>query len=169
VYFLTLSVSQVLFPRVVEAVARNAHAPRLLAMSATLMSGLGACALVVFGLVPNVVVNVLFSATFRDGGPYVLRIGIVGLSISLVNLLVQFLMAVHDRLFIPILAAGVVLMAVLIAVLHADVAAVVNDVLAANLILLSVLAIRVLLLLPKLRPEMVEEPTVAPAGTRETA
>jgi O-antigen/teichoic acid export membrane protein len=169
VYFLTLSVSQVLFPRVVEAVARNAHAPRLLAMSATIMSGLGACALVVFGLVPNVVVNVLFSSSFRDGGPYVLRIGIVGLSISLVNLLVQFLMAVHDRLFIPILTAGVVLMALLIAVLHADVAAVVNDVLAANLILLSVLAIRVLLLLPKLRPEMVEEPTVAPAGTRETA
>src|SRR5581483_4310218 len=163
IYFLTLSVSQVLFPRVVDAVARNAHAPRLLAMSAAIMVALGACALVVFGLLPNLVVNVLFSSTFRDGGPFVFRIGVVGLSISLSNLLVQFLMAVHDRLFIPILAAGVLFMAVLIVVLHHDVGAVVNDVLTANLVLLGALGLRVLLLVPRLRPDMVVEPPEAPA------
>ena len=166
VYFLTLSVSQVLFPRVVEAVARNAHAPRLLAMSAAIMCALGACALFVFGVVPNLVVNVLFSSTFHDAGPYVFRIGVVGLSISLVNLLVQFLMAVHDRLFIPILAGGVVFMVALIVALHADVGEVVNDVLLANLVLLAVLTVRVLLLLPKLRPEMVEEDVAAPVEAR---
>lgn len=164
VYFLTLSVSQVLFPRVVEAVARNAHAGRLLATSALIMSALGAGALVVFGFLPNLVVNVLFSSTFHDAGPYVFRIGVVGLAISLVNLLVQFLMAVHDRLFIPILAAGVLLMAVLIVVLHADVAAVVNDVVVANLTLLAVLAVRVLLLLPQIRPEMVAEEPATPVA-----
>lgn len=164
IYFLTLSVSQVLFPRVVDAVARNAHAPRLLAMSATIMIGLGACALLVFGVVPNLVVNVLFSSTFHDAGPYVFRIGVVGLSISLVNLLVQFLMAVHDRVFIPVLAAGVALMAVLIVLLHSGVGAVVNDVLIANLVLLAALAVRVLLLIPQLRPEMVVE-AVEPTTT----
>ncbi len=158
IYFLTLSVSQVLFPRVVDAVARNHHAPRLLAMSAAIMCGLGACALLVFGVVPNLVVNVLFSSTFRDAGPYVFRIGMVGLAISLVNLLVQFLMAVHDKVFIPVLGAGVVLMVVTIAFIHEDVGAVVNDVLIANLVLLLVLSVRVLLLLPRLRPDMVDQP-----------
>ena len=156
-YFLTLSVSQVLFPRVVEAVARNAHPGRLLAMSAALMCGLGACALVVFGLLPNLVVNILFSAQFRDGGPYVFKIGVVGLAISLINLLVQFLMAVHDRVFMPLLAFGVALLVGLIVTFHHDVGSVVGDVLGANLVLLALLIVRVLLLIPRLRPEMVVE------------
>ena len=157
VYYLTLSVSQVLFPRVVEAVHRNAHPGRILLMSAGIMSALGACALVVFGLVPGLVVNVLFTSTFHDAAPYVFRIGAIGLGISLVNLLVQFLMAVHDRLFIPILAGGVVLLAVLIVVFHQGVGEVVNSVLTTVLLLLVTLTARVLLLLPALTPEMVEE------------
>lgn len=156
-YFLTLSISQVLFPRVVEAVAKNAHAARLLAMSAALMCIAGGCALAVFAALPNVVVNVLFSAQFRDGGPYVFRIGVVGLAISLINLLVQFLMAVHDRLFIPLLAFGVLLMGGLIVLAHDTVGSVVTDVLLSNLVLLALLGVRVSILIPRLRPEMVVE------------
>ena len=157
VYYLTLSVSQVLFPRVVEAVHRNAHPGRILLMSAGIMAALGACALLVFGAVPGLVVNVLFTSTFHDAAPYVFRIGVIGLGISLVNLLVQFLMAVHDRLFVPILAGGVVLLGLLIVVFHQTVGEVVNSVLAAVLLLLVTLTARVLLLMPALTPEMVEE------------
>src|SRR3989442_730293 len=155
VYYLTLSVSQVLFPRVVEAVHRNAHPGRLLLMSAGIMAALGACALLVFGLFSGLVVNVLFTATFRDAAPYVFRIGVIGLGISLVNLLVQFMMAVHDRAFIPILGGGVLLMAVLIVVFHEGVGEVVTDVLATVLLLLVILTARVMLLMPSLTPEMV--------------
>ena len=157
VYYLTLSVSQVLFPRVVEAVHRNAHPGRLLLMSAGIMAALGACALVVFGFGSNLVVNVLFTSTFHDAAPYVFKIGVIGLGISLVNLLVQFLMAVHDRLFVPILGGGVVLLALLIVLFHQTVGEVVNSVLAAVLLLLVTLTARVLLLMPSLTPEMVEE------------
>jgi O-antigen/teichoic acid export membrane protein len=157
VYYLTLSVSQVLFPRVVEAVHRNAHPGRLLLMSAGIMAALGACALIVFGVFSGLVVNVLFTATFRDAAPFVFRIGVIGLGISLVNLLVQFLMAVHDRAFIPILAGGVLLMAILIVVFHQGVGEVVTDVLTTVLLLLVTLTARVMLLMPSLTPEMVEE------------
>jgi len=84
-------------------------------------------------------VNVLFTSTFHDAAPYVFRIGVIGLGISLVNLLVQFLMAVHDRLFIPVLAGGVVLLAVLIVVFHQGVGEVVNSVLTTVLLLLVTL------------------------------
>ncbi len=157
VYYLTLSVSQVLFPRVVEAVHRNAHPGRILLMSAGIMSALGACALLVFGVVPGLVVNVLFTSTFHDAAPFVFRIGVIGLGISLINLLVQFLMAVHDQLFVPILGGGVVLLGLLIVVFHQGVGEVVNSVLTAVLLLLVTLTARVLLLLPSLTPEMVEE------------
>ncbi len=156
-YFLTLSVSQVLFPRVVEAVARNNHPARLLVLSAGILCLLGAGALLVFLVAPGLIVNVLFTKTFQDATPYVFRIGVVGLGISLTNLLVQFLMAVHDRLFVPVLAGGCTLMAVLIVMFHAGVGQVVNDVLFSITVLLAALAARVAVLMPNLRPEMVTE------------
>ncbi|HEX6548425.1 MAG TPA: oligosaccharide flippase family protein [Candidatus Dormibacteraeota bacterium] len=155
-YFLTLSISQVLFPRVVEAVHRNAHPGRLLLLSAVIMSALGACALAVFLVLPQVVVLLLLGSRFTDAIPFVFRIGVVGLAIALVNLVVQFLMAVHDRVFGAILAGGCALLAVTIVVNHDGVGAVVTDVLASNLVLLVALTVRAVLLMPRLRPERVE-------------
>src|SRR5438094_1294956 len=105
-YFLTLSVSQVLFPRVVEAVATDQHPGCLLALSAGIMCLLGGGSLVVFGAVPWLVVRILFGPAFDVTTPFILPVGVIGLALSLVNLLVQFFMAVHDRWFVPILAVG---------------------------------------------------------------
>jgi O-antigen/teichoic acid export membrane protein len=157
-YFLTLSVSQVLFPRVVEAVAKEEHPGRILLSSATILTALGGGALVVFAVVPGLVVNVLFGPSFRDAIPLVFPVGVIGLALALDNLLVQFFMAVHDRGFMPILAAGVVAEAALIVLFHATVGQVVLDVLAALVALLALLSVRCYVLLPKLRAESVAEP-----------
>jgi len=160
-YFLTLSVSQVLFPRVVEAVAKAQHPGRILLSSACILTALGAGALLVFAAAPGLVVGVLFGPSFRDAIPLVFPVGVIGLALSLDNLLVQFFMAVHDRAFVPILALGVVAEGTLIFLFHAHVGQVVFDVLAALLGLLVLLSIRCYLLLPRLRPESVVEPDVA--------
>ncbi|MGH7762935.1 MAG: lipopolysaccharide biosynthesis protein, partial [Candidatus Dormibacteraceae bacterium] len=157
-YFLTISVSQVLFPRVVEAVAKEQHPGRLLLASAGILSALGAGALIVFAAVPWLVVGVLFGPSFRDATPYVLPVGVIGLALSLDNLLVQFFMAVHDRVFMPILALGVIAEGVLIFLFHAHVGQVVLDVLVALLGLLLLLSVRCYLLLPRLHADSVEEP-----------
>jgi O-antigen/teichoic acid export membrane protein len=160
-YFLTLSVSQVLFPRVVEAVAKEEHPGRILLASAGFLTALGLGALLVFAVAPGLVVGVLFGSSFRDATPYVVPIGVVGLALSLDNLLVQFFMAVHDRLFVPILALGVVAEGVLIFLFHARVGQVVADVLVALLGLLVLLSLRCYVLLPRLRADSVREPEPA--------
>ncbi len=160
-YFLTLSVSQVLFPRVVEAVAREQHPGRLLLSSAGLLCALGAGALLVFAVVPGLVVGILFGPSFRDAVPLVFPVGLIGLSLALNNLLVQFFMAVHDRIFMPILALGVVAEGGLIVLFHANVGQVVLDVLVALAALLAVLSLRCYVLLPRLRAESVAEPEPA--------
>lgn len=160
-YFLTLSVSQVLFPRVVDAVAKEQHPGRILLSSAGILTALGAAALLVFAAVPGLVVGILFGPSFRDAIPLVLPVGVIGLALSLDNLLVQFFMAVHDRWFMPILAAGVVAEGVLIFLFHAHVGQVVLDVLAALVGLLVLLSIRCYVLLPRLRAESVAEPEPA--------
>lgn len=157
IYYGTLSVSQVLFPRVVEAIATKRHPARLLVLSGGLLSMLGLCAIVVFGVAPGLVVNVLFSAAFRDAQPYILAVGFIGLGLSLCNLLVQFLMAVHDRVFIPILGAACLCMVTLIALLHGGVGTIVADVLVTIYGLLAALVVRCAILMPRLRPEMLVE------------
>ena len=151
-YFLTLSVSQVLFPRVVEAIATNNHPGRLLFTSAAIMSVLGFGALLVFAVVPHLVVGLLFGPAFHDAEPYLLFVGVIGLALSLNNLLVQFFMAAHDWWFVPLLAVGVAAMVTAIVGNHPNVGAVVMDVLITLLALLAVLTLRVILLLPNLHP-----------------
>ena len=160
-YFLTLSVSQVLFPRVVEAVAKEQHPGRLLLASAGILTALGACALVVFAAVPGLVVSILFGPAFKDAVPYVFPVGVIGLALSLDNLLVQFFMAVHDRVFVPILALGVLVEGTMIFLFHARVGQVVVDVLATLVGLLVLLTIRCYVLLPRLHAESVAEPELA--------
>ena len=162
-YFLTLSVSQVLLPRVVEAVAKKEHPGRILLSSAGILTALGSGALLVFAVVPGLVVGILFGPSFRDAIPLVFPVGLIGLALSLDNLLVQFFMAVHDRAFVPILALGVVAEGVLIFLFHAHVGQVVLDVLLALVGLLVLLAIRCYVLLPRLRAESVAEPEPEPA------
>ena len=160
-YFLTLSVSQVLFPRVVEAVAKEQNPGRILLSSAGILTALGACALVVFAVAPGLVVGILFGPSFSDAIPLVFPVGVIGLALALDNLLVQFFMAVHDRVFVPILAVGVLAEAVLIFMFHARVGQVVIDVLVALVGLLVLLSARCYLLLPQLRAESVAEPEPA--------
>jgi len=160
-FFLTLSVSQVLFPRVVEAVAKEEHPGRILAQSAGILTALGAGALFVFAVVPGLVVGILFGPGFRDATPYVLAVGVIGLALSLDNLLVQFFMAVHDRTFVPILAAACIAEAVLIVLFHNGVGQIVADVLASLLGLLLLLSIRCYILLPNLHAGSLGEPQPA--------
>ncbi|HVH64126.1 MAG TPA: hypothetical protein VNA65_11065 [Candidatus Dormibacteraeota bacterium] len=142
--------------------AKEQHPGRILLYSSGILTALGAGALLVFAIVPGLVVGILFGPSFKDAIPLVFPVGVIGLALSLDNLLVQFFMAVHDRVFIPILVLGVVAEAILIVLFHARVGQVVLDVLVALLGLLILLAARCYLLLPTLHADSLieREPTV---------
>ena len=147
-----------LFPRVVEAVAKEQHPGRILLSSAGILTALAAGALLVFAVVPGLVVGILFGPGFRDATPYVFAVGVIGLALALDNLLVQFFMAVHDRVFVPILALAVIAEGLLIFLFHARVGQVVLDVLVALTGLLVLLSIRCYVLLPTLHADSLAEP-----------
>ena len=157
IYYGTLSVSQVLFPRVVEAVATRRHPGRLLLLSGSLTAVLGVGAIVVFGVTRGLVASLLFGPQFGAAQPYVLVVSCIGLGLSLDNLLVQFLMAVHDRVFIPILAAACLVLVSLIAGNHDGLTPIVADVSLTIFGLLLALTARCALLLPHLYPASVAE------------
>ena len=113
--------------------------------------------MLVFAVLPGLVVGILFGPSFRDATPYVFAVGVIGLALSLDNLLIQFFMAVHDRVFVPILAAACLAEATLIVLFHAGVGQIVLDVLISLLALLALLAVRCWVLLPTLRADSVAE------------
>ncbi|HYR54372.1 MAG TPA: hypothetical protein VEQ13_05555, partial [Methylomirabilota bacterium] len=76
---------------------------------------------------------------------------------------VQFFMAVHDRVFLPILGLGVVAEGVGIVLFHANVGQVVADVVVTLVALLVLLTVRCYLLLPTLRASSLGEPEPTPA------
>jgi len=157
IYFGTLSVSQVLYPRVVEAIAKDDHPGRLVFLSVGIVLAMGAVAVAVFAAAPRLIVSILYGPKFLVAAQYMVPIGLIGLALSLNNLLVYFFMAAHDRVFMPILLAGVLLEGVLIFLYHAGLSQVIADVLSALFLLLAAMVIRGLFLLPKLRPEMVAD------------
>jgi O-antigen/teichoic acid export membrane protein len=157
IYYGTLSVSQVLFPRVVEAVASRRHPGRLLLLSCGLTAMLGLGAIAVFGVTRGLIALILFGPQFSSAQPYVLAVSFIGLGLSLDNLLVQFLMAVHDRLFIPLLGGACLLLVALIAVFHGGLGTIVADVLVTIAALLAMLTIRCALLLRTLHPAVSED------------
>lgn len=162
IYYGTLSVSQVLFPRVVEALATRRRPMRLLVLSGGLMTVLGLCAIAVFGVTRGLIASVLFGSQFSGAQPYVLAVSCIGLGLSLDNLLVQFLMAVGDRVFIPILAGACALLVVLVAAFHGGVTEIVADVAITIFVLLAVLVLRCTLLASQLQPAVVAgEPDAA--------
>jgi hypothetical protein len=71
-------------------------------------------------------------------------------------------MAVHDRVFVPILALACVAEGVLIVMFHGGVGQVVLDVLIALIGLLILLTIRCYILLPTLHAESLKEPELSP-------
>jgi O-antigen/teichoic acid export membrane protein len=163
IYYGTLSVSQVLFPRVVEALATRRHLIHLLLLSGGLMTSLGLCAIVLFGLTRGLIASLLYGPQFTGAQPYVLAVSCIGLGLSLDNLLVQFLMAVHDRVCIPLLGGACALLVTLISVHHGGLTAIVTDVAVVIFALLAALAVRCALLAPRLmRPALVTtEPVTA--------
>lgn len=151
VFFLTLSVSQVMFPKVVEAARAGRHPARLLLLSGLLLCLLSAIPLAAFTGEPRLVIGTLFGPSFEGAAPLMPLAGLIGLGLSLDNLLIQFFVALRDRWFIPILLGGCALEAALISLRHQGAGAVVLDVLLAMFVLLLLLAARAALLLGRRR------------------
>jgi O-antigen/teichoic acid export membrane protein len=142
IYFLTLSVSQVLFPRVVDAVARKQEVGPIFLSSILIVAAVGFGVLVIFAAAPGLVVGTLYGPGFRDAIPYVFWVGVIGLALSLNNLLVQFSMAGHDRTFMLTLSAACLAEAALLITFHDGVGQVIADVLVTQVVLLIALGLR---------------------------
>ncbi len=142
IYFITWSVSQVMFPRVVEARNRGRDPRPLLLASVAIVTAIGLAGAAIFFADPRFVVALLFGNAFVAAAPLVPIAGLIGLSLSLDNLLVNYFLSIHDNAFVPLLAMGCLCQVLLISLFHHSLSQVVFSELSATLVLLTALAVR---------------------------
>jgi O-antigen/teichoic acid export membrane protein len=139
IYFLTISVSQVLFPKVVAARSRGDRPHRTVFLSFAIMSLMGLAVLLVFWLAPNLLILALYGSSFLVIKNLVFPIGIMGLAVSLSNLLVNYFLSSQDYRFIIALIMSCIMQPVLIGMFHRTVAQIVWSEVSATCFLLFTL------------------------------
>jgi O-antigen/teichoic acid export membrane protein len=105
VYFGTLSITGVMFPRVSAQVARGDSGARSLRLSAAAMCAVTAPLVAGLALLPHLAL-LPFGSGFHAAAPYLPALGLAMALLSLSNLFVNYLLASGDRAFVYVLAGG---------------------------------------------------------------
>jgi len=120
-FFGTISVSAVMFPRVAALHAEGKSALKLVDLSLGLVLAIGGAITAVYWLFPRIVIVVLLRhKDFLDIAPYIGIFGLAMLGLALANVLVYYFIAVHRRRFVFGILVGAVAFVGLLGYRHAD-------------------------------------------------
>lgn len=119
VFLATVSVTGVMFPRVISLEAHGHSGARTLGVSAVAIVVIAMGIVLIFTAVPNFVL-LPFGPAFAAAAPYLPAFGIAAGLFSLANLLSNYLLAVRDERFVPILALAGIAEIVMIWNFHAN-------------------------------------------------
>jgi O-antigen/teichoic acid export membrane protein len=120
-FFGTISVSVVMFPRVaaIHAAGRRAH--RTVNLSLALVAGAGGVVVAAYFLAPNQIVHLLLhKPEYENIASYLGLFSLAMLGLALSNVLVYYFVAVHKRRFVWGVAVGAVAFGILLKLHHGD-------------------------------------------------
>jgi len=123
IIYATASFATVMFPMVSASHSKgdNQH-KRILALSLSIISILSIIAVVCFFTFPGFIVKVLFGSAYADIVPYLGYFGLIALFYSISTALINYFVAIHDRLFFYISALLLTLQTVFLVLYHDSIA-----------------------------------------------
>ncbi|MGH8466022.1 MAG: oligosaccharide flippase family protein, partial [Pseudomonas sp.] len=140
IFFVTASIPQVLLPSV-----RLGDAPgksrRTLQYSALLLVGIGGAVLAVFWLLPELVVRLLMGGSYTEFAYLLPRLGLVIFVVSVLNLVLQYYLALRRYPVGFIAIIGLAVTCGLVVANHSSPQAIVDSMLYGSLVSLGVLAV----------------------------
>ncbi len=110
-----------MFPMVSEQDALNGDYFRILDRALLCTLALCAAGLLVFALLPGPIIKTLFGARFAGASAYLMYYGLAMTFMALVSILMSFNLARHRTAFIYSMAAGAVMLVILINVFHSSI------------------------------------------------
>lgn len=118
VTFLPGTAAVVVVPNAVRARRDSGSSARVLRLAALLVGATAALAAVPTALAPDLIVNLMFGDGYEDAAEAILPIVFAGAGMAMLNLLVVYSVAIHDRRWFLVLVLGVVLQIVGISAFH---------------------------------------------------
>ena len=119
IFFGTISISAVMFPRVAALHAQGRSARRTVNLSLALVLGAGGLVSGFYFLLPKLTVTLLLhQPEYQAITPYLGLFGLAMLGLALANVLVYYFVGVHKRRFVWGLAVGAIAFAVLLSGFH---------------------------------------------------
>jgi O-antigen/teichoic acid export membrane protein len=125
-YFATLSISQVMFPKVSELYKKKKEHKHLLYKSLLINIIVIIPATIAFYLFPKLIINSLFGSKFLEAVPYVGPFAVIISLFSLIYIIVFYMLSINKKRFLYILLFFNVLQIVLITLFHASLMQIVN-------------------------------------------
>lgn len=131
-FFGSSSISLVLFPIASEGHAKGEDTKHVFFQSLILTSFLLVIGFLVFSLVPNFVIQVLFGSTYLPAAPYLAKFSIFMLFYTLVFLLTQYFLSTYRTKVGIFLALGAFVQVLLVWFKHSSLEVVVNNLIYVN-------------------------------------
>ncbi|MFY9614810.1 MAG: hypothetical protein WAT58_05370 [Candidatus Dormiibacterota bacterium] len=159
IFFGTISISAVMFPRVAALHAQGKSVRRTVNLSLALVLGAGGLVSAFYFIFPSLTITLLLrQAAYQAIAPYLGLFGLAMLGLALANVLVYYFVAVHKRRFVFGLAVGALAFAILLSSFHDTLGQfTVSVTIAIDLMALVLLAIYTLDRLPNTRPARVAD------------
>jgi O-antigen/teichoic acid export membrane protein len=117
VFMVTTSITTVMFAQVAAGAGKRASGVRILGGSAIVIAAIGAAIVLVFTLAPGIVLFP-FGSAFSEAAPYLPFFGAAMTMLSLANLLINYLVAIHDARFVPVILLADLAQIALITTFH---------------------------------------------------
>jgi O-antigen/teichoic acid export membrane protein len=140
VYGITAFVT-VMLPMAAESHAKKGKSGQVLALSLSFIVLIAISAVLVFTLIPNFIVNIMFGARYLTIAPYLGLYAVAMLFEALSIALANYSIAIRNRTFLVAFVAGIALELGLIALYHASIGAVVTMVVISSASLFVLLAL----------------------------
>lgn len=140
IFYLTGPIVSVMFPLISEKMAKEEKHYSIFMMSFFLTLALGIIVLIIYAVVPHFVMRVLYGSIFvSDSVTLLASVGIVMLIYALINLILNYFMALKNFTFLWLVSTVLVLELIVVGVSHGSIFMVVRELIFCYALLLCLL------------------------------
>jgi O-antigen/teichoic acid export membrane protein len=118
ILFFPAAITAVLFPKAAERFALQQDSSRIARQAALAVGGLCGSLAVVYFLIPNLLIRLLFGQGYENAVPLAGPFGVTMALYALVTLQMTYYLSIHKKRYIPILAGSTILLAIALVLFH---------------------------------------------------
>lgn len=126
IFFGSYPVAQAMFPLVSEAHAKGEPYEKILYTSVIFTLGIAGIVMVFYGFFPHMMLRILIGSQYLAASVYLVRFGLFLSLCTLINLLANYYLSIHETMPIYIVGIGAIIQAVLLFFFHANLSMVIT-------------------------------------------